>query len=532
MKLRTRLFLLSSIQLIVLGVVFAAGYIHFRRGELPVLKEHLHRKVRHAASILGSQLDVALGAHDPSLIEAAVTRVVGDPDFRYVEVQDDRGRALFQRGRRPDGELTGGEPKVAVESGDTVRAWAAVSLEGLHLGRVAVVLDTARVEEVRVWNERLALIAVILWCAAIVCSLRFSRAFVRPIRRMMEFSRTVASGQFDQRLSCGGSGELRELQDYLNAMAGELAARERLRHEAAQRAELMQRDLIAVSRMAGMAEVATGVLHNIGNALTSLNVSVSTLEEKIRGSRVSALARSVELYESEPGGLPALLGTERGKVFPQYLSSMTQHLVDEKELLLRELTSVARNVDHIKNIVARQQSYAHVTAHRERLDMSELLDDALKIGGGSFSRHGIELVKEYGDLPEVVTDRHKVMEIVVNLISNARHAIKETGRGGRITLRLRQSDEGLAIDVADTGIGIAAENLARIFRHGFTTRKNGHGFGLHSSANSAAELGGSLSAASDGPGHGATFTLHLPLVAPLRQAAEETSEPARIALAR
>jgi signal transduction histidine kinase len=519
MKLRNRLFLLSSIQLVVLGFLFAAGYIHFRRGELPVLKEHLHRKVRHAASSLGAQLDVALGARDRNLIESAVTRLVGDPDFRYLEVLDDRGDVLYQQGDRPRGQLTDGEQKVALERGDTVRAWAAVSLEGLHLGRVAVVLDTARVEEVRVWNERLALIAVVLWCAAIAYSLRFSRAFVRPIRRMMVFSRKVASGQFDQRLSCGGTGELKELEDYLNAMAGELAAREKARRDADRRAELMQRELMAVSRMAGMADVATGVLHNIGNALTSLNVSVSTLDEKIRGSRVSALARSVDLYESEPGGLPALLATERGKVFPQYLSSVTRHLLEEKEQLLRELTSVERNVLHIKNIVARQQSYARATPHRERLDMSELLDDALKIGEESSARRGIELVKEYSAVPEVVTDRHKVMEIVVNLIANARHAIEETGRGGRITVRLQARDQSLAIDVADTGVGIAAENLARIFQHGFSTKKDGHGFGLHSSAISATELGGSLAVVSDGPGGGATFTLQLPLVAPQRPAA-------------
>jgi signal transduction histidine kinase len=173
---------------------------------------------------------------------------------------------------------------------------------------------------------------------------------------------------------------------------------------------------------------------------------------------------------------------------------------------------------HIKNIVARQRSYAHATPHRERLDMSELLDDALKIGEESFARHGIELVKEYGAVPEVVTDRHKVMEIVVNLIANARHAIEETGRGGRIIVRLQARDQSLAIDVADTGVGIAAENLARIFQHGFTTKKDGHGFGLHSSANSATELGGSLAVVSDGPGGGATFTLQLPLVAPQRPA--------------
>jgi C4-dicarboxylate-specific signal transduction histidine kinase len=99
----------------------------------------------------------------------------------------------------------------------------------------------------------------------------------------------------------------------------------------------------------------------------------------------------------------------------------------------------------------------------------------------------------------------------VNLIRNAKYACDESGRTDKLITILTVTDEhGVGIAVIDNGVGIPAENLTRIFAHGFTTRKHGHGFGLHSGALAAMELGGSLSAHSEGRGLGATFTLRLP----------------------
>jgi signal transduction histidine kinase len=529
MKLRTRLFVLSSTQLVVLGLLFAVGHIHFRHAVFPVFMEHLQQKAENAASSLATRLDLALGAGDRKLMERSVADLVRDPDFRYVEILDPAGAVLHQEGQRPEGTLADGAQRVAGQAADgTIRAWAQVSLEGMNLGRVSVVFDTARVESVGQWENRMALLAFVVWCAAIVYSLRFSRAFTAPIQHMKEFSRIVADGAFDEKLSCGGSGELKELEDYLNAMARGLAAQEKERREAAVRAEAMQRELLSVSRMAGMAEVATGVLHNVGNVLTSLNVSVGLVGDKIRGSKVSMLSRSVEMIASHPGGLSAFLATDRGKLFPQYLASMAEHLTEENAQLIGELESVARNVEHIKTIVAMQQTHARAAAYREELTLPDLLDEALRMGAISFERHHIEVVKEYGDVPRLLADKHKLLQILLNLISNARHAIKDSEAGGGLLIvRLRRGDERIVIQIADTGVGIPEENLSLIFQHGFTTKKDGHGFGLHAAANSARELGGSLLAASPGPGRGATFTLDLPLEQPDRSAgaSEHTTGP-------
>ena len=298
---------------------------------------------------------------------------------------------------------------------------------------------------------------------------------------------------------------------FARKLTSELEHRDAEREADDERTRALRGELLAVTRMAGMAEIATGVLHNVGNVLNSLNVSVAMISDHVRGSRVAGLTRSIELVDSFPGGLPAFLDTEKGKVLPTYLSTVTKHLVEENARVLDELDSVNRNVEHIKSIVAMQQSYARPSGVREPVALSELIDDALHMGESSLNRHGIEVVTDYdGDL-YLVTDRHKLLQIMINLISNARHALKERECAPQqLTVRLRSTASDVTISVADTGIGIPAENLDKIFRHGFTTKPGGHGFGLHASANAARELGGNLRAASDGPGCGATFTLELP----------------------
>jgi signal transduction histidine kinase len=109
-------------------------------------------------------------------------------------------------------------------------------------------------------------------------------------------------------------------------------------------------------------------------------------------------------------------------------------------------------------------------------------------------------------------EKHKVLQILVNLIRNAKYACDESGRKDKqMIVRVSNGDNRVRISVKDNGIGIPQENLTRIFNHGFTTKKDGHGFGLHSGALSAKELGGSLEVHSEGKNQGAMFTLELPL---------------------
>ncbi len=287
------------------------------------------------------------------------------------------------------------------------------------------------------------------------------------------------------------------------------------------RAEQLSRELMTVSRKAGMAEISAGVLHNVGNVLSSVLVSATTLGEVLRQSRVSGLVKAAGMLDERRDDLAAFLSTDRGKLVVPYLVQVAAHIVEEMESAQNDLTRIEKGIEHIRAIVTSQQSYAKSGALSEQLRLSEVLDDVLKLNSSRFDKHEVRIVRRLEADPPLVTDRHKAMQILINLISNALHAVKGVERSdvearveNSITITMRSTSAGnLAVEVADTGVGIAPENLARIFEYGFTTRKEGHGFGLHSSALTAQELGGRLRVTSEGVGRGAAFTLELPVPA-------------------
>ena len=282
--------------------------------------------------------------------------------------------------------------------------------------------------------------------------------------------------------------------------------------EAEARLEEVHRQLLETSRMAGMAEVATSVLHNVGNVLNSVNVSCSVVADRVHKSKVVNLSRAVALIDEHERDLAGFLADDpKGRQLPAYLKGVAAHLATEQEEILRELANLSHNIDHIKEIVAMQQSYSKVAGVRELLPPADLVEDALRMNGAAFTRHQVKVVREFSVVRPVMAEKHKVLQILINLMRNAKYACDDSGRNDKqVILRIEPAGDSVRIAVIDNGVGIPAENLTRIFEHGFTTRKEGHGFGLHSGALAAKDLGGSLSVASDGPGRGAKFTLELP----------------------
>ncbi|HSV45085.1 MAG TPA: DAHL domain-containing protein [Ramlibacter sp.] len=275
-----------------------------------------------------------------------------------------------------------------------------------------------------------------------------------------------------------------------------------------------QSELLATARQAGMAEIATNVLHNVGNVLNSVNVSAALVGSTLRKSRAQGLSRAVHLMEEHASDLGHFLTVdEKGKLLPGYLSGIAQTVAREHQTMQDELNHLARSIDHIKDVVALQQSYARGASFVEPVQICDLVEDAVRMNGDALARHRLTVVKEFAQVPEMLLDRARVLQILVNLISNAQSATQNVQDGAReITLRVKNAGGSiLRVSVEDQGEGILAENLTRIFSHGFTTRKTGHGFGLHSCALAAKQMGGTLTAHSDGPGQGATFTLALPI---------------------
>jgi signal transduction histidine kinase len=275
-----------------------------------------------------------------------------------------------------------------------------------------------------------------------------------------------------------------------------------------------QSSLIAISRSAGMAEVATGVLHNVGNVLNSVNVSCTLITEQLQRSRIDNIEKLADLLDQHKEGLSRYLTTdERGKQIPGYLIALAPVLKKEHALICEETLQLRDRINHIKEIVVMQQNYGQVSGVYEAISPRKLMEDALKLNAAALTRHNIEICRDYEDLPPLNTDKHQILQILLNMIQNAKNACVDSGHKTKtITLRLSGNAENTVFFIIeDDGIGIATENLTQVFQYGFTTRKEGHGFGLHSGALAARELGGSLVAHSPGVGQGAVFTLTLPI---------------------
>lgn len=272
------------------------------------------------------------------------------------------------------------------------------------------------------------------------------------------------------------------------------------------------KQLVNASRQAGMAEVAIDVLHNVGNVLNSVNVSAIVVTDRIRQSKALNIAKLAAMLDEHREHLDDFLTKDvRGRMIPGYLKTLAEAVSEEHEAILSELSGLGRNIEHIKDIVSTQQLYAKTSGATEETPIIEVIEEALRMSNDAFVRHRISIERDFQVRPVIISDRHKIMQILINLLINAKCACAESGRADtHITLRTTGGGIGIRIAVVDNGVGIPAENLVRIFNHGFTTRKEGHGFGLHSGAIVAKELGGTLLAQSDGPGHGATFVLELP----------------------
>lgn len=369
----------------------------------------------------------------------------------------------------------------------------------------------------------LAILGVVCagFVVATITTASFRNVIIGPIIQLASTARQVAEERdYGLRATVFGQDEVGKLTSNFNDMLSRIQdsdmevrnAYSKLELESSER-ERLQDDLLKASRMAGMAEVATGVLHNVGNVLNTVNLSVQHLQEQLGESRLNHLRSALELIQAQNGNLGEFFTSDpKGKVIPEFMSKVTAHLEDENSTMRSEVTQLIGHVDHIKEIVSTQQSYARVLGVSESLPAEDLIKDALKLSSDTLSKHHIEITEQFDSVPEVVVDRHKVVQILVNLLTNAKDAMSEVDPSSRaIIIRINRGEPGFVrISVKDSGIGIKAESLPSIFNHGYTTKVNGHGFGLHLSALNAQEMGGSMTVDSEGEGLGATFTLIVP----------------------
>ncbi len=306
----------------------------------------------------------------------------------------------------------------------------------------------------------------------------------------------------------------------LNANSTEIEGEEKLtvvlhdvtaRKEKERQVKELNQRLLDASRQVGIAEVATSILHNVGNALNSVNTAVAVIGNKLGQSRLPGLAKGIGLLDT-PEKMSALADDDsRTEKVLGYFRALNDQLGEEQQAILEELGELDGHVRHIETIVRSQQSNATHSTLEEELDLKEILEESINMNKGSLDNRSIRVVREYGPMDVFLGERHRIAQILVNLVRNATDAINDlSSEDPSITLRTGQDEDFISVSVTDNGIGMDEEVLQGLFKFGFTTKKDGHGFGLHSCILEARNMGGTIEAASDGRGLGSTFTLKLP----------------------
>jgi signal transduction histidine kinase len=394
--------------------------------------------------------------------------------------------------------------RVLLTESDDGKLCASVQMAGID-GTPALWLETSVPRDVtRQGHAALLQVStsnVVLGVAAITLLLAGAREMlVAPLGLLTKHASAVgASGDLGRKLDLNRRDEIGVLARAFDDM---------LQHLAEYRTRLAD-----TSRQAGMAEVASGVLHNVGNVLNSANVTTDMLHESVRNSRVRGVSKAAGLLREHAGDLATFIESDpRGRQLPDYLDQLGDLLTGEQSRLLEEIGRLKISLDHMNQIVQAQRELARPIGTEEPACGSDVVESAVAMLAVGFDRHGIELVRDIAPTRAALLDRQRLMQVLINLLTNAKDALAALPVGmRRMAVRVRATQSGMRVEVADTGIGIERENLTRIFTNGFSTKESGGGYGLHYCALVAKEMGGELTVTSDGPGQGATAVLDLPL---------------------
>jgi two-component system NtrC family sensor kinase len=516
-----------------------------------MIRSSMVKQLLSLADVIGATSTAAIEFDDANAASEILASLRLHPPVELASVYNADGQvfAVYKRSdvhaMPPDKPPPAGFVRI---SSRRIEVAQIISRDGRQLGTIFLSAGLSELYGQMLRQIGIAMVVMLIsLTTAIGLSSKMQRAISRPILELAQTTQLISKDRdYSIRVHADFTDELGILYSQFNDMLAQIQTGEQALHDAHDQLEMkvsertsqlseavenlhrevseriraenelknLHQQLMDAARHAGMAEIATGVLHNIGNVLNSVNVSAELASDRLRASRIEQLQSTTEMLEHHGNDLGTFLSLDpKGMKIPAFLTLLAASLIEDKREISAELDNLITKIEHVKTIVSAQQSYAGVSGVIEVFDVAVAIDDALKLNVASFDRHKIEIVRDYEIMPKVHLDKQKLLQILVNLVKNGKDALVAAEFDRRmLTFRTRcVRHDRLQIHVCDNGVGILPEHLTRIFSHGFTTKKNGHGFGLHSCANAARELGGSLTVESAGQNRGATFILDLPL---------------------
>ncbi len=487
-------------------------------------KAKLSQSFQATSRIIASNAAASLAFNDRDAAHDLLSSLVNDPSITAAALYTKTGESFVSYGGNTPTTLSevksyDGFSTVLVNVDYKGEAYGQLLL----ISRYPAELHRTITVWILIYISGFALAAVLaMWIGA-----RFQRAVATPLHSLAAIADEVTSGKdYAARVMPDGPNEVAGLARAFNTMLEEIGRRdaalasqlEALRKEVGEREAAEQRlvennrEMMRLSREAGMNEVATGVLHNIGNALNSINVSTELIFAHVNAEARATVVALHEFFEHPPeNAAPVFTAHPLASDVRAFAASLCALSVDQLEGAGQEIAALRTSVAHLKDIVSRQQALAKNVPLFEPFDLRDAVRDALVLTKNDIQSIDVRVELTEPGAVDVLADRSSVVQILINLIANAGVAMMELPTvQKKMTIKIGPPlGKHVTVSVTDTGCGIASHQLVSIFSYGFTTRREGHGFGLHNSANIARLNGGSLDVFSDGSGCGATFTLHL-----------------------
>jgi len=295
------------------------------------------------------------------------------------------------------------------------------------------------------------------------------------------------------------------MSDALESVQAELAS---------VRKQLTEAELVLVNQAheAGVAEMAVGVLHNIGNAITPAKVGTSILlknltESPLRNHLATAIAPLKDVLEKSD------LAEAEKRRYMSILTLLPDSIKDEYDRTIAEIHKIRDKQEHVESIISLQMKYSHMVGTERKVSLSRMADDAINMLEESLRKRDIHIEKQFGTIPDIRAEESKLLQILVNLIKNAYESMDHITSGRTLWLKTFVDPEQayVCLAIRDNGVGFEAAAHEKLFAYGYTSKARGSGFGLHCSLTYLKAHQGKITAHSDGVGQGSEFTIYLPI---------------------
>lgn len=300
---------------------------------------------------------------------------------------------------------------------------------------------------------------VVVFSIGILLAIILSKQYTRPILRVVEAAERVAAGDLKQSIPVHSRDEIGKLSDTFNRMVHNL-----------REGKALEQRLREAENLAGLGQLSRDMAHEIRNPLNFINLSIDHIAEKYK-----------------PGG------------------------EEQRDKFANLMSGIKIEIQRLNNLVNNVLDYGKpIRLALQRVGIVELLEDVMSLIWAKAESEGVIIEKEYTATPSLLLDPDLFKSCILNCISNAFHAMSTVDGDKLLHIRTFENDGWFYISVRDTGIGVASENVDKVFEPFFSTKQSGVGLGLPMMKRVAEEHGGRVRFQSE-QGKGSTVTIALPL---------------------